>query len=388
MMQTAHASAGQQEAREPLKRARTNSERKRSGSNEQAGADALMQAVGVPCARFDAKGHCIAANQAFAAEFGEIADRRSFVERFESFTSERAPDRESAADAGNDEVYCPANGRSYALHWAAHDPHLGAVVTAVNLTERTETQRRHRAMQEQLMFTSRAMSVGEMATTLAHELNQPLAAIINYLSIAQRYQSALSDAPPRLGEALGYARSQAEHAAAVIARLREFVRSRQPQREQHPPSELVTHTLTLLQLEAQKQRIRVSFDLPDDLPRVSVDRVMIEQVLANLIKNGIEAMRDTPPSERRLHIAALLNADDRVEIRVADRGSGISGSDGAQVFSPFFSTKPNGLGVGLAICRSIIEYHEGSLYFEPNDGGGAVFVFTLTPTSTPAELRS
>lgn len=381
MMQTAKASAGQKKQASKKRNALEWMPERSSAqydSRDQRAADMLMQAVGVPCARFDAQGSLIAANEAFSIEFGSTADRRSFTERFESFNS----DRDALGGSGNDEVYCPANGRSYALHWARPEPGFGDVVTVVNLTERTETQRRHRAMQEQLMFTSRAMSVGEMATTLAHELNQPLAAIINYLSIAQRYQSSLTDAPPRLGEALGYARSQAEHAAAVIARLREFVRSRQPQRESHPPAELVTHTLTLLQLEAQKQRIRVELDLPGDLPRISVDRVMIEQVLANLIKNSIEAMRDTPPSERRLHITALLNADDRVEIRVADRGSGISDHDGAQVFSPFFSTKQNGLGVGLAICRSIIEYHEGSLYFEPNEGGGAVFVFTLTPASS------
>jgi hypothetical protein len=112
---------------------------------------------------------------------------------------------------------------------------------------------------------------------------------------------------------------------------------------------------------------------------VLVDRVMVEQVLANLVRNGIEAMRATRPADRKLTISARLDLEGNIAVRVADRGSGISAADEAQLFTPFFTTKENGMGIGLAICRSIIEYHEGHLYFEHNEGGGSVFTFTLRP---------
>lgn len=360
---------------------KTATEKTASPKAARAEANALIQAIALPCARFKAgDGQLLACNDAFFDEFGEFDSRDSFMESFEPFDGEIADtEMKDAHGASREDVFCPATGRSYALHWSRPARGLGVMLTAVNLTDRAETQTRDRAMQEQLMFTSRAMSVGEMATTLAHELNQPLAAILNYLSIAQRYQDALEQAPPRLGEALLHARSQAEHAAAVVGRLREFVRSRQPQLAPHPPLELATHVVHLLHLEAQRQRVRITLDVPETLPQVAVDRVMIEQVLANLIKNGLEAMLDTRPASRRLHISARLNSDDRVEFRVADRGSGIDEMHGAQLFTPFFSTKTSGMGVGLAICRSVVEYHQGSLYFEPNENGGAVFVFTLTP---------
>jgi signal transduction histidine kinase len=110
---------------------------------------------------------------------------------------------------------------------------------------------------------------------------------------------------------------------------------------------------------------------------VYADRVMVEQVLLNLVKNAIEAMREIPAARRALRIEGRVNLDDEIEVRVCDRGAGLSAAESEQLFSPFFTTKTDGLGIGLAICRSIIEYHEGRLFFEPREGGGSVFGFTL-----------
>lgn len=348
-----------------------------------------LQSLCIPCARFDASEVLSDCNDAFCNEFGfdapprQTLRRSAFRERFETFDAGSCCDDGAGCDGEArvcDEVFCPDSGRSYRLHWSRLAPAAGGgwLVTATNLTDRLDALSRHRAMQDQLLFTSRAMSVGEMATTLAHEINQPLAAIINSLVTAQHLGAGLADAPPRLAQALELARSQAEHAAAVVARLREFVRTREPRRERHTLDEIVSHVLQLLQIEAQKQRVRIRSELPATLPAVIVDRVMIEQVLSNLVRNAIEAMRTTPPAERRLTIAARVNADARVEVRVADRGCGLDAAEAGQVFAPFFTTKPSGMGIGLAICRSIVEYHEGSLYHEPDPEGGAVFVFTLT----------
>jgi C4-dicarboxylate-specific signal transduction histidine kinase len=249
--------------------------------------------------------------------------------------------------------------------------------SAVDITERQAALSAHKSQHEKLLFTSRTMSVGEMATTLAHELNQPLAAIVNYLSVGLRLLGREGTIDPRVVDALQHARAQAEHAGQVVTRLREFVRAREPRRESHLPSELVATVLRLLALEADKHRVRIEVDIPDDLPGVWVDRIMIEQVLLNLAKNGIEAMREAPPRQRRLDLRALRNLDDNIEFRISDHGCGLSDSEASQLFTPFFTTKQDGMGIGLAICRSIVEYHEGRLYFERNPGGGSVFVFTL-----------
>ena len=142
---------------------------------------------------------------------------------------------------------------------------------------------------------------------------------------------------------------------------------------------IVDTVLELLRLEAERQQLRVELALAPGLPQVYADRVMIEQVLLNLVKNAIEAMREVPAARRGLRIEGRVNLDGEVEVRVCDRGPGLSEAESAQLFSPFYTTKSDGLGIGLAICRSIIEYHEGRLFFEARDGGGSVFGFTLPP---------
>jgi signal transduction histidine kinase len=135
--------------------------------------------------------------------------------------------------------------------------------------------------------------------------------------------------------------------------------------------------LDLLALEAERHRVSIDIEIAPALPEVEVDRVMIEQVLLNLIKNAIEAMRECAPRQRRLRVSARRNLDDAIEVRVSDRGCGLAPGAAEQLFTPFFTTKPDGLGIGLSICRSIVEYHGGRLFFENNPEGGSVFAFTL-----------
>jgi signal transduction histidine kinase len=144
--------------------------------------------------------------------------------------------------------------------------------------------------------------------------------------------------------------------------------------------------LELLRLEAESQQLRIDLALAGALPAVYADRVMVEQVLLNLVKNAIEAMREVPAAQRELRIEGRVNLEDEIEVRVLDRGGGLSAAQSEQLFSPFFTTTSDGLGIGLAICRSIIEYHEGRLFFEPRPGGGSMFCFTLPRAQGRAQV--
>ncbi|MCE7031693.1 ATP-binding protein [Lysobacter sp. GX 14042] len=336
--------------------------------------DALLEAIPIACAAFqDGSGQLVAGNRRYHDQFGPVPGH---VSR-ERLMRELHPG--STGDTtGRRDVRLPHNGRWYSLHWGRVED-AGQpldLLSAVDISERIEVLDSHKSQQEKLLFTSRLMSVGEMAATLAHELNQPLAAIVNYLNGSLRLVGQ-AGGPVQVERALQAARTQAEHASAVIGRVREFVRAREPRRSAHRLGGIADTVLELLRLEAERQQLCIELALPEDLPEVYADRVMVEQVLLNLVKNAIEAMRETPAERRALRVEGRVNLDGDVEVRVIDRGSGLSKAQQDQLFSPFFTTKADGLGIGLAICRSIIEYHEGRMFFEPAPGGGSVFGFTL-----------
>ena len=337
----------------------------RPGPDTLAG---LLEALPAATAAYaTATGGLLAANARFQAEFEGLPymDRAALLAAL------------PAADPGtSSEVRSPRNGRWYSLHWGRTAE--ADVLTATDISERIEALDSRSHQQEKLLFTSRMMSVGEMAATLAHELNQPLAAIMNYLNGSLRLVDQ-AGGPAQVARALGAARTQAEHAAAVISRVREFVRAREPRRDAHELAEIAGTVLELLRLEAERQQLRIELALNAALPAVYADRVMVEQVLLNLVKNAIEAMREVPAARRDLRVEGRVDLDGAVELRVLDRGKGLSPAESEQLFSPFFTTKSDGLGIGLAICRSIIEYHEGRLFFEPRQDGGSVFGFTLPP---------
>jgi len=341
---------------------------------------ALIEAFPLPCAVFArGRGAALLANSAFHGEFphlGDLPDRAGFDAEFESLNE----------GAEGTECYAPRSRRWYRLAWRTLVlKHAGRcdMVFVSNTSDEIEALRQHKAQQDRLLFTSRMLSVGEMATTLAHELNQPLGAIINYLSTCTGLIERHDENNPRLRQGIALARNQAEHASAVIARLREFVRTRNPRREPHPLDALAQTVVELLRLEAEQNQVRILCDLPKSLPRVIADRVMIEQVLLNLVKNAVDAMRGTPSGNREVLITARTDLDRMIEVRVRDRGAGIGSDFTERMFAPLFSTKSDGLGMGLAICRSIVEFHEGRLFAEPNADGGSTFAFTL-----PAEAAA
>lgn len=346
----------------------------------------LLDAVAMPCAVFDARERLLFANRPFRREFPESVTPQlrcgEFIQRFHTYDPASSADRADRLETvsamrsdRDEEVYDPRTRQSYVLH--SRPLRLGSVggtvLTLQNLTETRSSQARSADLQEQLMLTSRSMSVGEMATTIAHELNQPLGAILNYLGVVR----TLLDARPehdRALEGVNAALLQAERATAVIARIREFVRTREPKKEPCQVADLVNSVVSLLSLEIRQQRVRVDFDLADDLPPVHVDRIMMELVIANLVRNALEAMDASPPQRRFLGIHADLDADGRARVTVRDSGCGIPPETIDQLFQPFFTSKKNGMGAGLAICRSIMEFHGGRLYFEPMQTEGAAFV--------------
>ncbi|MCD9029453.1 two-component sensor histidine kinase [Luteimonas sp. BDR2-5] len=343
-----------------------------AGAGDAPLAD-VLEAVPFACAAFARDtGTLVAANTRFAKDLGALPGHAHRDALLASLYGD------ATGDARGEEVRAPDSGRWYALHWRELDSGGRALslLTAVDISERIEALDSHKSQQEKLLFTSRLMSVGEMAATLAHELNQPLAAIVNYLNGSLRLVDQ-AGGPVQVERALLAARTQAEHASAVIGRVREFVRAREPRRDAQDLPVIVDTVLELLRLEAERQQLRVELALAPQLPQVYADRVMIEQVLLNLVKNAIEAMREVAAAQRGLRIEARVNLDGEIEVRVCDRGPGLSQAQSEQLFSPFYTTKTDGLGIGLAICRSIIEYHEGRLFFEARDGGGSVFGFTL-----------
>ena len=272
------------------------------------------------------------------------------------------------------------DGRWYHVHEQAIrwvDGRTVRVQVAADITERKHLEEVEREQHKRLEQTSRLITMGEMASSLAHELNQPLSAIANYCAGCIK---RLSDGNPRIDDilaAMHKAAAQAERAGKIIRRMRDMVKKEDPRREPVALAELVEETRALADIEAGKLGVEVLIDLPADLPRVVVDRIMIEQVLLNLMRNGIEAMAPTPPETRHLSVSARHTEAGWVEVAVADRGHGLAADDLERIFAPFYTTKPDGMGIGLAICRSMIEFHQGRLWPEPHAGGGTVFRFTL-----------
>lgn len=246
-----------------------------------------------------------------------------------------------------------------------------------NAEEDVHEMHRQRDLHARLLHATRAQSVGEMTTILSHELNQPLGAIVNYLDAAQKILSTTENVPVRAKEALRLAQAQAHQAGAVVSRIREFVASRQTHLEACQMGALIRNALELLQWELHKFGIQCEIDIAHDLPIVCIDSIMLGQVLTNLVSNAIDAMKSTPQILRRLWISASLDLEQRIVVRVRDTGAGVLPIDQKNLFKPFFTTKPNGMGIGLSISRSIMELHAGSLYYEANSDCGSSFCFTL-----------
>lgn len=270
----------------------------------------------------------------------------------------------------------------------------GWMSSILDITDRKKAEELNRQQQEKLETSARLATMGEISSMLAHELNQPLAAISSYtagaLNVLERADKGVAIEPTLLRRALEQARQQAQRAGQIIKSVHEFVKKSEPQRETVDIYNVVDGVRALIELQARKWYVALQIELPARLPPVSADRVMLEQVLLNLTRNGVEAMADVAPEQRVLRITASADAA-QVAVSVIDNGHGIAPDVAERLFSPFFSTKAEGMGMGLSICRTAIEFHGGTLTHAPNPGGGTVFTFSLPRPSTaataPAELQ-
>ena len=282
--------------------------------------------------------------------------------------------------------------------------HTGWMSAILDVSEQRRTEELSRASQDRLQASARLAMVGEMASLLSHELNQPLAAISSYatgsLNLLQ-HQRASEGAPqgPALSDdlqlALGCIAEQAERAGKVIKSVHDFVRRSDRVREAVEPQALLDAIMPLVVLQARKLEVRLCLEVDAACPPVRCDRTMVEQVLLNLARNGMQAMQagdeTDPPARAQLDRVLTLRIRPAisglpgqwVEFAVIDQGEGISADVARQLFTPFFTTKKEGMGLGLSLCRTVIEQHGGFLGYENARPQGTIFSFTLPTAAFP-----
>jgi two-component system, LuxR family, sensor kinase FixL len=251
-----------------------------------------------------------------------------------------------------------------------------------DLTEQQQTQARLQELQSELVHVSRLSAMGEMASALAHELNQPLAALTNYLKGSRRLldrSGATQTAVIR--DALEKAAQQSLRAGEIIRRLRDFVGHGGAEKRVESIKRLIEEASALALVGAKERGVRVNFRFDSAADLVLVDKIQIQQVVLNLMRNAMEAMDES--EKREILISTAAGADDLLTVNVADTGPGISEELAAQLFRPFVTTKPHGMGVGLSISRTIIDAHGGRIWVEPNSRCGAIFGFTLQLVREP-----
>lgn len=259
-----------------------------------------------------------------------------------------------------------ARGKIYALLGITRD------ITEHKLAE--EQARRH---QTELARVARLSIMGEMATGIAHELNQPLSAIANFSRGCIRRLRHGSMTPAELIEPLEEVCEQAERAGDILRHVRDFVRKQEPKLRQVDINQIVRAVVKFTEHEARQHRVLILLELDRELPKIPADAIMIEQVMVNLIRNAIEAITEANPSVREIRIHTHPLGGEAVEVEIADSGPGIDGEVIDQIFDQFFTTKQDGIGMGLAISRSIIEAHGGSVRAESRRDGGAILRFSL-----------
>jgi len=252
-----------------------------------------------------------------------------------------------------------------------------------DISDRVAAQARANKLQDELNHVGRLTAMGEIASMIVHELNQPLTAIANFGEAAKRLVARGGEEAGRAAGFMEKSVAQAHRASEMIRRLRSFVSRGPGELEPIAVNEVVRDAARLALIGAADQDIRTRFELAEGLPEVSADRIQVQQVVVNLIRNGIEAMLEAgapaggPASERRLGIGSAPAGDGGVEVWVADTGPGVAPEVAGELFTPFATTKKGGMGIGLSVSKSIVEAHGGRIRVEPNAPRGSRFVFTL-----------
>jgi PAS domain S-box-containing protein len=251
------------------------------------------------------------------------------------------------------------------------------LASILDITDRKRSELELARQRDEMAHLSRAAILGELSGSLAHELNQPLSAILSNAQAAQRFMARDPSNLDEVREILKDIVEQDKHAGEVIRRLRLLLTKGEVNLQTLDLNGVVLDVAKLVRNDLAHQGVTMSTDLAPDLPLVRGDRVQVQQVLLNLVMNGCDAMADVEIPQRLLAVRAGRNGGGFVQVSVADRGCGISPEEFGRLFEPFFTTKSNGLGLGLAVCRSIVEAHEGRLWAESGPGAGATFHFTL-----------
>ncbi len=272
------------------------------------------------------------------------------------------------------------NGSTFPFHLSVGEGALNGKKIFVgiihDLTNLAGTRKRLNEVQSELLHVSRLSDMAQMVAALAHELNQPLAAIMNYIKAAKRTLSSVqSPQQAKAEELIDKAANQTGRAGKIIRRLRDFIEKRDSAREEEDINAVLREAIELGLVGAAESGVNVQVDLMADPPPVTMDRVQIQQVVLNLIRNSVDAMRSV--ERRSLSVTSCTNEPGFIEIAVSDTGPGLPPEVAEKLFQPFVTTKDDGMGVGLAICQSIVGAHDGEIWAKPNSEGGVVFGFKL-----------
>ena len=269
------------------------------------------------------------------------------------------------------------DGSTFPMYLSVGEGRLGNDRIFVGIVHDVSERKMHglriQQLQNELFHALRINAMGQLSSTLAHELNQPLAAIMNYMNAAKRTLEA-GTSSDRVIEMLDKAASQTARAGQIIRRMRDFIEKKEPNRVPEDLNGVISEAVALGLVGAADADIDVTVDLRPEIPPLPIDKIQIQQVMVNLMRNALEAVQQS--KTRRLTISTRLDNDFAV-VGVADSGPGLPENVAARLFQPFVTTKSQGLGMGLAICRTIVEAHGGRLWAGPNPGGGALFSFVL-----------
>jgi two-component system sensor kinase FixL len=264
-----------------------------------------------------------------------------------------------------------------ALNLIQTQDELLVLTTIVDLTERRRASSEVQNLRHELAHFSRVSMMGQLASALAHELNQPLGAILRNAEAAELFLASSKPDLEELRNIITDIRMDDQRAGGVIARLRQLLKRRKIEMQVIDAAKLVDEVVPLLRPDAVSRQVAIEIQAPLGLPPVRGDRVQLQQVLLNLIMNAMDAVMGCAPDRRKVNLRVGRDRDGFVEVAVTDSGPGIPADKLSKIFEPFFTTKPQGMGMGLSICRTIIEAHSGRISGVNNPGGGATFRFTL-----------